>query len=117
MCLICNKIVSANKEYNIKQHYEANHTGSLYEKMHGDDRKQKVNQLQKQLNSQRFMFQNMSSNNEKVLRNNFLIAKRIAKKKTKAWSDGDLVKKCLINVAEEVCQKMVSEIQKFSLSR
>ena len=74
MCLICNKILSATKEYNIKRHYETNPSGSSYGKLHEDDRKQKVNQLQKRINSQRFMFQNMRSNNEKVLRCRFLIA-------------------------------------------
>ena len=52
----------------------------LYGKLHGDDRKQKMNQLQKQLNSQHLMFQNMCSGNEKVLGSSFLIAHRIAKK-------------------------------------
>ena len=68
-------------------------------------RKQKVNQLQKQLNSQRFIFQNMRSDNEKVLRS-FLIAHRIAKK-VKAYFNVDFVKKCSIDVAQEICQNDV----------
>ena len=62
------------------------------------------------------MFQNMRNDNEKVLRSSFLIAHRIAKK-TNTYSDGDFVKECLIDVAQEICPKMVSEIQKISLSR
>ena len=54
--------------------------------------------------------------NEKALRNSFLIAHRIAKK-IKTYSDGDFMKECLIDVAQEICPKMVSEIQKISLSR
>ena len=68
MCFICNTILSATKEYNIKRQYETNHSKFSYGKLHGDDRKQKVNQLQKQLNSRHFMFQNMGSDNEKVLK-------------------------------------------------
>ena len=34
----------------------------------------------------------------------------------KAYSNGDFVKECLIVVAQEICPKMVSEIQKISLS-
>ena len=34
-----------------------------------------------------------------------------------AYSDGDFVKKCPINVAQEIYPKMMSEIQKISLSR
>ena len=56
MCLICNKIVSATKKYNVKRRYETNYFGSSYRKLHGDDRRRKVNQLQKQLNSQSLGF-------------------------------------------------------------
>ena len=55
------------------------------------------------------MFQNMCSDNEKILRSSFLIAHRIAKK-MKAYSDGDFVNECLINVTQEICPKMVLEI-------
>ena len=56
----------------------------------------------------------MRSDNEKVLRSSFLIAHRIAKK-MKAYFNGDFVKECLIDVAQEICPKMMSEIQKISL--
>ena len=71
MCLIGNKIVSTTKGYNVKRHYKTNHSGSSYGKLHRNDKKQKVNQLQKQLNSQRFMFQNVRNEIEKVLRSSF----------------------------------------------
>ena len=35
----------------------------------------------------------------------------------KAYSDGDFVKECLIEVAQEISPKMLLEIQKISLSR
>ena len=62
------------------------------------------------------MFQNMRSDNEKVLRSSFLIEHKIAKK-MKAYSNGDFLKKCLIDVAQEIFPKIVSEIQKINLSR
>ena len=114
MCLICNIIFSATKEYNVKRYYKTNHFRSSNGKLYGDDRKQKVNQLQIQLNSQCFMFQNMRSDNKKIPK--FLTAHRIAKKMT-AYSDGDFVKKCPINVAQEIYPKMMSEIQEINLSR
>ena len=105
-CLICNKIFGTTKEYNIKQHYETNHFGSSYGKLHEDDRKAESESIAKQLNSERFIFQNMRSDNKKVLRSSFVIAHRIAKK-NRGYSDDDFVKKCLINVAQEICSKMV----------
>lgn len=35
----------------------------------------------------------------------------------KPYSEGDLVKKCLTDVAEQMCPKMVQEFEKISLSR
>ena len=35
----------------------------------------------------------------------------------KLYSEGDFVKKCLTDVAEEVCPKMVQEFEKITLSR
>ena len=35
----------------------------------------------------------------------------------KPYSEGDFVKKCLTEVAEELCPKMVQEIEKLRLSR
>ena len=55
-----------------------------------------------------------------ILKNNAplkgLIAQRIALT-MKPYSKGDFVKKCLADVAEEMCTKMVQEFEKISLSR
>ena len=68
----------------------------------------KVKQLKEQLKSQRCMFQKMRTDNEKVVRCSFLIAQRIAQN-MKSYSDGNFVKQCLTDVAEEMCPKMVQE--------
>ena len=46
----------------------------------------------------------------------FLIAQRIVQT-MKPYSEGDFVKKCLTDVAEEMCPKMVQQFEKISLSR
>ena len=71
--------------------------------------------LKEQLKSQRFMFQKMHTDNEKTVRCNFLIAQRIAQT-IKPYFEGDFVKKCLTDVAEEMCPEMVQEFEKISLS-
>ena len=58
----------------------------------------------------------MLTDNEITVRCSFLIAQRIAQT-MKLYSEGDSVKKCLTDVAEEMCPKMVQEFEKISLSR
>ena len=53
---------------------------------------------------------------KKTVRCSFLIAQRIAQT-MKPYSESDFVKKCLTDVAEEMCPKMVQEFEKISLSR
>ena len=60
------------------------------------------------------MFQKMHIDNEKTVRRSFLIAQRIAQT-MKPYSEGDFVKKCLTDVAEEMCPKMLQEFEKISL--
>ena len=116
MCLICNQTINVNKEYNIKRLYDSKHADGVYGKLKGRDRELKVKQLNKQLKSQRFMFQKMHHDKEKTVRCSFLIAQGIAQT-MKPYSEGDFVKKCLTDVAEEMCPKMVQEFEKISLSR
>ena len=106
LCLICNQTVNVNKEYSIKRHYDSKHAEGVYGKLKGRDRELKVKQLKEQLKSQRFMFQKMHTDNEKTVRCGFLIAQRIAQI-TKSYSEGGFVKKCLADVVEEMCPKMV----------
>ena len=111
MCSICNQTVNVNKEYNIKRHYDSKHADGVYGKLKGRDRELKVKQLKEQLKSQRFMFQKMHTDNEKTVRCSLLIAQRIAQT-MKSYFKGDFVKKCLTDVAEEMCPKMVRSSRK-----
>ena len=111
LCLICEQTVSVNKEYNIKQHYDSKHANSVYGKLKGRNIELKVEQLKEQLKSQRLMFQKMHTDNEKIVRCSFLTAQRIAQT-MKPYSEGDFEKKCLTEVEEELCPKMVQEFEK-----
>ena len=111
LCLICEQTVSVNKEYNIKRHYDSKHANSVYRKLKGRNIELKVEQLKEQLKSQRLMFQKMHIDNEKIVRCSFLIAQRIAQT-MKPYSERDFVKKCLTEVEEDLCPKMVQEFEK-----
>ena len=104
LCLICNQTVNVNKKYNVKRHYYSKHADGVHGKLKGRERELKVKQLKEQLKSQRLIFQKMPTNNEKIVRCSFLFAQRIAQT-MKPYSEGDFVKKCLTNMAEEMCPK------------
>ena len=114
--MICNQTVNVNKEYNIKRHYDSKHADGVYGKLKGRERELKVKQLKEQMKSQRIMFKKMHTNNEKTIRCSFLIAQRIGQT-IKPYSEGGFVKKCLTDVAEEMCPKTVQEFEKISLLR
>ena len=61
------------------------------------------------------MFQKMHTDNEKTVRCSFLFEQIIAQI-IQLYSEGDFVKKCFTDVAEEMCPKMVQEFVKISLS-
>ena len=109
--MICNQTVNVNTEYNIKQHYDSKHADGVHGKLKGRERELKVQQLKEQLKSRR-----LQTDNEKIVRCSFFIAQRIAQT-MKPHSKGDFVKKCLTDVAEEMCPKLVQEFEKISLSR
>ena len=114
--MICNQTVNVNKEYKIKRHYDSKHADGVHGKLKGCERELKVQQMKEQLKSRRLMFQKMQTVNEKIVRCSFFIAQRIAQT-MKPYSEGDFVKKCLTDVAEEMCPKLVQEFEKISLSR
>ena len=89
--LISNQTVNVNKEHNIKRRYDAKYADGVYGKLEERDRGLK----NKQLKSQRFMFQKLHTNNEKTVQCSFLIAQRITQT-IKPYSEGDFVKKCLL---------------------
>ena len=114
--LISEQTARVNKEYNIKRHYDSKHANRVYGKLKRRNKELKVEQLKEQLKSQRLMFKKRHTDDEKTVRCSFLIAQRIAQT-MKPYSEGDFVQKCLTDIAEEMCPKMVQEFEKISLSR
>ena len=106
-----NQTVNVTKEYNVKRHYETKHFGCIHGKLDGRNRELKVKQLKEQLKRQRFIFQKICVDNKKAVRCSFLIAQRIAQT-MEPYSDGNFVKQCLTDIAEEMCSKMVQELRK-----
>lgn len=55
VCLVCMQQVSVLKEYNIQRHYETQY-GEKYNSLHGELRKQKVNEMLVGLRKQQSVF-------------------------------------------------------------
>ncbi|XP_076806240.1 general transcription factor II-I repeat domain-containing protein 2-like [Clavelina lepadiformis] len=115
LCLICKQTVNATKEGNVKRHYKTMHSKDVYGKLAVHNRELKVKQLQEKLKIQRSMIRKMHSDSEKAVRCSYLIALRIAKS-MKPYSDGNLVKQCIMDIAQEMCPKMKCEFEKISMS-
>ena len=96
MCLVCNQVVKTVKGDNAKQHFRR-HMSHTYAKLEGESRKICVDNLKKSLRQSTFCMSTFIK-----LTNNFCEASyRVAYNlgvAGKPCSDGELVKRCLIDV-------------------
>jgi hypothetical protein len=114
LCLICNDTIAVLKEYNIQRHYETKHS-SRYSQFTGQLRTEKFEKLQKNLSSMQFVFKKKVAENEAATRASFRVAHILAKK-GKPFTDGELIKKCLNEAAQEMCPEKVDVFSAISLS-
>uniref|UniRef100_A0A6P7HAL3 General transcription factor II-I repeat domain-containing protein 2A-like n=1 Tax=Diabrotica virgifera virgifera TaxID=50390 RepID=A0A6P7HAL3_DIAVI len=115
ICLICNESVSVMKEYNIKRHYDTKHANK-FDKYKGQFRQDQVNSLKRKLSAQQQVFTRANPESTCYVKASYAIAAILAKK-SKPFSDGEIVKECLESVAEMLCPEKKKEFSKISLSR
>ncbi|GFR31129.1 general transcription factor II-I repeat domain-containing protein 2 [Trichonephila clavata] len=101
LCLICNESIAVLKEYNIKRHYETKHFQN-YSKYTGSLRTEKFEAMKRGLKSQQSSFTKLKTEQEAATRASFRVALEIAKR-GKPFTDGEMIKECIIAVAEEMC--------------
>ncbi|GFS59140.1 general transcription factor II-I repeat domain-containing protein 2 [Trichonephila inaurata madagascariensis] len=97
LCLICNETIAVLKEYNIKRHYESKHLQN-YSKYTGSLRTEQFEALKRGLKSQQSLFTKANTEQESATRASFRVALQIAKR-SKPFTDGEMIKECLIAVA------------------
>jgi hypothetical protein len=85
-CLICRKVVSAPKEYNLRQHYETLHKHK-FGVLEGRLRENKLKNLKCDLQRQQNMFTAATKTNEAAVQASFIISQIIARK-LKPFSEG-----------------------------
>lgn len=113
-CLICNFTISVCKEYNIKWHYDTNH--SSFSKLEGEDRNRKIKSLHCFLVAQRNVFKKASSQLDDCVEVSLGIAVLIAKSGC-AFTDGNFAKECILLASEKVCSEGTKKFYNVSLSR
>lgn len=115
VCLVCMQQVSVLKEYNIRRHYETQH-GEKYNSLHGELRKQKVNELLAGLRKQQSVFTRSREVSDAAVKASYVIASQIALA-SKPYCEGDFVKNCMLKAAEIVCPEKRQAFANISLTR
>ena len=82
----------------------------------GERRKEKVQNMIKNLKQQQLVFTKKSDNADNLLRASYIVSEKIAKH-SKNYSDGEFVKDCLIVVTECLCPEKRKDFYNISLSR
>lgn len=114
LCLICNETVAVLKEFNVRRHYETKHK-SKYSNLTGKLREDKIASLKNSLSIQRQIFTNQSQQNEAAVKASFKVSHILAKA-GKPFTDGQLVKDCILVSVEEICPDKRSLFNAISLS-
>lgn len=114
LCLICRESVAVFKEYNLNRHYVQKHA-SRFDTYQGMIREDKVAELRRSLSSQQKFFKKVTTQSNSFIKASYVVANLIAKK-SKPFTDGEFIKKCMEGVAEVICPDKKADFSKISLS-
>ena len=119
VCLLCSESVAVLKEYNISRHYAMKHAG--YGSTLAAERQTKATELNRKLVKQQNVFGKAKVVQKAATHASFVVAYKIAKH-SKSFCDGEFVKKCMLDVADQVkssqvCPEHRKKFEEVSLSR
>lgn len=114
-CLICKAVISAAKEYNVKRHYTSNH-GKQYDSHTDEIREEKLNLLKTTLYSQQESIRKFVKSNQSVTKASYEICYLLAKH-SKPFSDGSIIKECMLKAVECLIPEKTQVFREISLSR
>ena len=92
--MLCSESVSVMKEYNVRRYYVTKQSAK-YDSFQGERRKEKVQNMIKNLKQQQSIFTKKSDNADNLLCASYIVSEKIAKH-SKNYSDSEFVKDCLI---------------------
>uniref|UniRef100_A0A8C6P2I3 SPIN-DOC-like zinc-finger domain-containing protein n=1 Tax=Nothobranchius furzeri TaxID=105023 RepID=A0A8C6P2I3_NOTFU len=114
VCLICQETVAVFKEFNIKRHYQTKHAS--YDKLTGNERGEKVKQLEAVLTAQQRFFTRARDSNENATKASYEVATLIAKH-CKPFTEGEFIKDCVMTIVEKICPSKKQEFANICLAR
>lgn len=98
ICLICEQVLKTLKVDNARQHYRR-HESHAYAKMDSESRKNCVENLKKKLKQRKTTFQTFLNRTNVRVEASYKVA-HILGAAGKSYSDGELVKKCLVEAVK-----------------
>ncbi|KAL3974132.1 nostrin [Sarotherodon galilaeus] len=108
VCLVCMQQVSVLKEYNIRCHYETQH-GEKYNSLHGELRKQKVNEMLVGLRKQQSVFTRSREVSDAAVKASYVIASQVALA-SKPYSEGEFVKNCMLEQSADLDSQLKRKV-------
>ena len=102
-----------HKEYNLKHHYTTRHAEE-YAKYQGDKRSNQVSSRKTHLRHQHF-FKKANKESSAAVEASYIVSEIIAKT-GKPFTEGEFVKKCMLQAAHIVCPEKKSQFNNVSLS-
>uniref|UniRef100_A0A8C6VWZ3 SPIN-DOC-like zinc-finger domain-containing protein n=1 Tax=Nothobranchius furzeri TaxID=105023 RepID=A0A8C6VWZ3_NOTFU len=117
VCLLCGESLAVMKEYNLRRHHETSKKHTDKDKnMDTEQRLQKVEELKRGLKSQQALFTKAKSQSEAAVRASLIVAEEVAKS-ARPFTEGELIKTCMLKVCNAVCPDKRQLFSNVSLSR
>lgn len=113
-CLICTEKVAVHKEYNLKRHYTTRHAEE-YAKYQGDERANRVANLKTCLLRQQDFFKKATKESNAAVEASYMVSEMIATA-GKPFTEGEFVKKCILQAASIICPEKKGQFSNISLS-
>jgi len=113
--VICKEKVAVMKEYNIGRHYKSKHASTYNNELSSKLRLDKFEILKQNLLAQQSIFTKRSCQNESLVKARFQVA-RILTIAGKSFTDGQIVKECILKTVEEICPDKINLFTGISLS-
>ena len=115
MCLICNQVVKTMKGDNAKQHFRR-HKSHSYTKLKGDSRKICIENLKKSVRKQTACITTVAKSTNSCCEASYKVAYHFGIAR-KPYSEGELVKRCLIDVVKCIHSGKVADYFSIAFSR
>ena len=110
VCLLCHKINSVSKEYNLRRHFDSKHPN--FAKLDINEKAIKDGNLLKAINAGQQCFKKMTHENMDTTK----ISKEIAFSR-KLYTEGEFIKKYMLISVHELCPQNLDVFKNISLSR